>query len=374
MWVYPFTILLFVSLLIELIRVVDKDFLPRKFYIYFFLLSVLSVVLRQTTFIDILSLLVILVLFHKDRLKNVIFSAFVLGITISYTLYVDSRGLKELPRPNVQKLMFFYSGKDYNLKNLSEYYLESTYRFIESFFIFRYIYIQIFLAVILILLLIESVYFKFENIKKYKRELLLLGSFIFINVICAGLLSLIGKFPYGSLRYQQGVMVAFSFILVYFFSIYSDQIYKKNLVAFCLIIFSFFSIKDSLVKREKAKDFIKSLNQDCFYVVDYLHSFMFKFYTKRSPEVVNSRGYPCINGKFWNAHGWNDCSDHHKLSKFLIDGKKIEKNLCFVSRGPITKKSYPIEFEYLIKNYSKYSQLLRMEGIYLYRYSGENRI
>jgi len=228
---------------------------------------------------------------------------------------------------------------------------------------------------------------KADDLKRIIKVLALWGV---VSILSLYILSLLGKAPYGDVRYSKvliwllPVLACCGLTLVFQKALYvlnigalgERQLQTLRVlwaaVSTVALIQLCYEVTDYRAKQYQGfKSLEKAITQNAdLYIVDELHKFSFDYLNPNKPKVVMSRGYPCENGKFWNAYGWNNCEDMltkvSEQSKAKILSENVKK-IVLVSRGPFNRKYYSNWFDVVIEQGEfKPSKATRYSGPYVY--------
>lgn len=102
------------------------------------------------------------------------------------------------------------------------------------------------------------------------------------------------------------------------------------------------TIKERRLAVQNAQIGLAAYRQEAdLYLIDVLHKFSFERITQHRPIVYISRGYPCIEGRYWDAYGWNECPNAYTApTPPDLDAINAAGDILVVSRGSLESPPY----------------------------------
>jgi|GEM_PF-4754920 len=360
-----------------------KYFLINFFLIFF--LCLISALSEALSYFVLLSIFFLESFFKREK-ESISFFSFLLisSFFICLFFFFQSNDVQLIePRTSIKYLYYSFSQKNF----LVYFYTGILTLFKQSFAISSYIS---FSTVILSSIAIILSLFLAQDEKSKKRIFILLLAWEILIVFVSFFLGLLGKAPFGDIRYLRTLIwalpactyIGISLLLSYPREKINNLLIKtpqKEILSYIWFFFYltayFFAVKDTLHFKtdhfQKLKKLELALKKNAdLYIIDILHKFSFEHINRNKEFYITSKGYPCDNGKYWNAYGWNPCPEKSlKPEKKVLSSlaEKKNKTILLVSRGAFDQKNYPHWFQAIIeKEKFEIKKLTSYIGPYIY--------
>jgi hypothetical protein len=381
--------LVFLGFLLNFSITEKKRYNYKTFFISFFFIFLLHLI---SSLSEALSYLVLLSIFFfesflKKERKAVSFFSFLLALSFLCSLFffLQSNNPQLLePRTSIKYLYYPFSQK-----SLFIYFYTSILTLFKQSFATA-VYIS-FLTLILSATTIILSFFLTQNEKAQKKIFILLLTWIILIILAFFLLGLLGKAPFGNIRYLRTLVwalpacayIGISLLISHPRKKLNEFLKKRTQKEVLEYVWFFFSLiaclfiaKDTLYFKanhfQKLKNLEPAFKEDAdLYLMDILHKFSFAYLNRDKKIYIMSKGYPCDNGKYWDAYGWHSCPEKRlKPEKKVLEAlaEKKNKTLLLVSRGSFDEKNYPHWFQAVVKKEKfEIRKLTAYNGLFIYQ-------